>query len=476
MLISRAVSFLMLPIYLRYLTPADYGVMFLVEMTLDFISIVGGAQLALGVYRFYHKTDDEVEKKQVVSTSFILVGILYTVMGTATFAGASAVSSLIFGSDAQVLVIRIAAANLAANSLIIIPLAFARLEDRSALYVGANVGKLLLMVALNILFIVVMGIGILGIFLSSLLSNTVVGIALGTWLLRRVGRRASRRTVRDLVRYGVPLMGAQLSMFIATFSDRYFLQAVGDEVLVGLYGLAYQFGFLMAVVGFSPIELVWGPKRFDVAKGENRDEVLARGFVLMNVVLLTTAVGIVVYVEDVLRIMADPEFHSASAVVPIILIAYVFQCWSAVQDIGLLVKEKTKYLTLAQAAAAVVAVTGYTLLIPRYFEWGAAVATVIAFATRYGLTYWQAQRIWPVRYRWRPVWIILAWAVTISSTSLLVEVQGVRASLTFSTVLVIVYGLGLWLLPILDPAERAMVKSLAGALGNAVRSRWQATG
>ena len=41
-----------------------------------FISIVGGAQLALGVYRFYHKTDDEVEKKQVVSTSFILVGIL----------------------------------------------------------------------------------------------------------------------------------------------------------------------------------------------------------------------------------------------------------------------------------------------------------------------------------------------------------------------------------------------------------------
>jgi hypothetical protein len=43
MVISRSVSFIMLPIYTRYLTPADYGVMALVEMTLDVIAILGGA-------------------------------------------------------------------------------------------------------------------------------------------------------------------------------------------------------------------------------------------------------------------------------------------------------------------------------------------------------------------------------------------------------------------------------------------------
>ncbi len=367
--------------------------------------------------------------------------------------------------------IRIAAANLAANSLIVIPLAFARLEDRSALYVGANVGKLLLMVALNILFIVVMGIGVVGIFLSSLVSNASVGVFLSAWLVRRVGWRVSAAPMRDLVRYGVPLIGVQLSTFVATFSDRYFLQAVGDEALVGLYGLAYQFGFLLAVVGFSPIELVWGPKRFEVAKGENHEEVLSRAFVFQNVILITVGVGIVVYVEDVLRIMADPEFHSASSVVPMILIAYVLQCWATVQQIGILVEEKTHYLTLANAASAVVAVTGYALLIPRYFEWGAAVATVLAFATRYVLTYWYAQRLWPVRYRWRPVWTLVAWAAAICATSLLVPVRGLVGSIALSTGLVVLYGVGLWFLPVLDTAERGIVRSLARGVPNLIRSR-----
>jgi len=465
MVLSRAVSFLMLPIYTRYLTPSDYGVMALIEMTLDFIAIIGGSQLAVGVFRFYHKTDDRVDRRDIVSTSFALVGVLYVVISALVFAAAGPLAQLLFSSGEHTLVIRVAALNLATQSLLIVPLSLARVEDRSTLFVGANAAKMVLGVAFNLLFVVWMRMGVLGIFVSSLLANALVGGGLGLWLVRSVGITISRRWTRDLLRYGVPLMGMQVATFMATFSDRYFLQALGDESVVGLYSLAYQFGFLLVMVGFTPLDMVWGPKRFEVARRPDGKDVLARAFVGISVLLLTVAMGITVYVGDVLRIMATPAFHSAAHVVPLILVAYVLQCWASVQDVGILIAERTEFLTLANVLSAVVAVCGYALLVPRYMEWGAASATVLAFLTRYLTTYYFSQRLWPVTYRWRPVVTVVVWSAAVSGAALALPSLPIPQSLAARTGLVAVYFAGLWFLPILGADGRRAVAGLAAALG-----------
>src|SRR5690606_33417269 len=113
-----------------------------------------------------------------------------------------------------------------------------------------------------------------------------------------------------------------------------------------------------------------------------------------------------------------PAFHSAADVVPLILIAYVLHSWSSVQDIGILIAERTEYLTLANVLASVVAVLGFALLVPTFMEWGAAAAAVLSALTRYLTTRYFSQRLWPVRYRWRPVLGLAAWSATISAVAL----------------------------------------------------------
>lgn len=471
MVISRVISFLMLPIYLRFLSKEDYGVMFLVEMTLDFVAIIGGAQLALGIFRFYYKTDVEEERRQIVSSSFVLVGLMYAAVGTVTFFGAGFLSEILFGDRSQLLVIQIASVNLAAGALAIVPMSLARVEDRSILYVGVNLAKMLLAISLNILFIVVMEIGVMGIFISSLLANLVIGGSLAVWLIRQVGINFSSVWVRQLLRYGLPLIGVQVATFVATFSDRYFLQAASDTGVVGVYGLAYQFGFLLVVVGFTPIDTVWGPKRFDIARSEQKNTLLARGFVLVNAVVITTALGIALYVDPVLRIIADPEFHAAAALVPVILVAYVLQSWATIQDVGILVTERTKFLTLANVGSAVVAVLGYWLLVPRFLMWGAACATVIAFFVRWLLTYVFSQKFWKVEYRWSPVLILTGWAAALCLVPLALPEMGVVMSLALRTGLVLVYMAGGWLLPVFDDEERAMILEFIGRVRSAVQRR-----
>jgi O-antigen/teichoic acid export membrane protein len=454
MIIGRAVSFIMLPIYTRYLTPADYGVMALVEMTLDFVTILAGARLVVGFFHFYHGAETEQQRNEASSTSFLLIAGLYAVVGVTIMAAAEPLSRLIFQSDAQTLVIRLAAANVACQSLLIVPLSLARVEDRSIMYVMANLAKLFLALALNVTFLVVLGLGVKGVFMASLTANALVGGALAAWLLRRTGWSFSPVMTRKILRFGVPLIATQMAAFVVTFGDRYFLQAVADEAAVGLYNLAYTFGFLLVMVGFTPMDQAWGPKRFEVARRPNAGPILARGFILLNVLLLTVATGIGLLAHDVIRIMAAPAFHPAAAVIPVILVAYVLECWSGVQDIGILIKERTEYITLANMLSAAAALVGYTILIPLYLTWGAAAATVLAFAVRHFFTYRYSQMLFPVEYRWRPVVILCTWSVSIVSTGLLLPELPVLTSLLTRVLLVGLYFAGLWLLPILEPADR----------------------
>lgn len=462
--LSRAIGFVMLPVYTRYLTPADYGVMELVQMTLDVISIAAGAQLALGMFRYYHKAEDPAEKRAVVSTALIALAVSYALVGAGTFLFSRELSLLVFGVADHTGLLRIASVNIACQSLMVVPLAYARLRDRSVLFVTANGLKLILSLGFNLLFLVQMGMGTRGIFLSSLIANICVGLWLASTVLREVGLRFSRAATRDLLRYGVPLIGMHLAAFIMTFGDRYFLQASGNATIVGLYTLAYTFGFMLAMIGYMPFETVWEPKRFEFAKLPNRDDIYARAFIYLNLSLISAAVGISLFVGDVLRIMAAPAFHSAANIVPIILIAYVLQGWSGMQNIGILMKERTELITLASWAGAGTALLSYWLLIPHFLGWGAAIGTVLSFAVKHVLIYIFSQREWPVAYRWGPVIRLIVAGVAISIVGQLLPQTQILTSLAIHTGLFTVYLIAIWNIDVLTEAERERVRSVLHAV------------
>jgi O-antigen/teichoic acid export membrane protein len=470
-LLSRVISLVMLPVYTRFLSPEDYGVMTLVEMTLDVLALLAGAQLVLGIFRFYHKADNEAERNAVVSTAFLTLTATYLVVGTLAFIGAGWLSQLVFGSDVHALLIRVAAANLVSQSLLLVPMSFARIKDLSTLVVGTGLVKLLLGLSLNILFVVGLRWGVLGIFLSSLITNTLLGAGMVWWLVGRVGTSFSGAHVRNLVRYGVPMIGMQVATFAATFGDRFFLQATGDTAEVGLYNMAYQFGFMLMVIGFSPFDQVWGPKRFEIARRADRDVVLSEGFLFMNLWLIWLAVACSLFIRDFFRIMTTPEFFEASRFVHLILLAFVFQGWASVQDIGILVRERTEYLTLANWLAAGVALSSFALLIPPYGGMGAAIATCISFGTRWILTYRFSQHLWRVRYRWAPVLRLLAYAAVGVAAGLAMPELSLLSSLLARSLLLAGFTGAIWYGGVLTRGQHARFRQMVGVLRARLQGR-----
>ena len=460
-LLNKGIAFLMLPLYTRVLTPADYGVLGLISMTIDVIAIAAGHQLVQGVYRFYHKAGTETERGEVVSTALVAMGISFLITGGVAFVASEQLSVLIFGDARHTLPFRIAAGAFALESSVLVPLAYARVRDRSTFFVTAGAAKLLLQVGMNLLFLLVLKLGVVGILLGTLVANACVGGALSVWVLRSTGISFSRRAFRDLARFGVPLIAMQFATFTSTFGDRYFLQAAGREAAVGIYDLAYKFGFLMVLVGFSPFMQVWEPKRFEIWQDPDRDRLLARGFQYLNLLLLTTALGVALFVEPVLRIIADPAFHGAAVLVPLLLLAYILQSWAQVLNIGILVRDRTELLTIAEWAAAGFALLAYALLIPRFLAWGAAIATLLTFAIRFALIYAFGQRLEPVRYVWRPVLRLLLLVIALSGIHLLLPEMPVVQALAASTLLFAGYAALLWWGPVLPGEHRELLHTVA---------------
>ena len=69
-ILTRVVSFIMLPVYTRYLTPADYGLLQILDLALDIATILISAGATAGIMRFYFKAQSEKERSNVLFTGW----------------------------------------------------------------------------------------------------------------------------------------------------------------------------------------------------------------------------------------------------------------------------------------------------------------------------------------------------------------------------------------------------------------------
>lgn len=462
LVLSKLASFLMLPIYTHLLTPADYGVIQLVEMTFDIISILAGASIAVGVFRFYYKAETEEARSSMLSTSLIIILASYTVLAAVVFLNATAISSYVFRGYDHSRLIQIAALTFPFQGLLLVPLAYLRVRDLSLLFVGANIVRLLVQLTLNLVFLVHLDMGAESVFLSNLFASMLVSIVLAGYMLTRTGLKFSASASRDLVRFGTPLIATQVATFFVTFGDRYFLEGTTTEADVGIYSLAYQFGFLLVSLGFQPFIMVWEPLRFEIAKRWDRDQVFTRAFLYMNILLVTLAVGIALFVSDVLMVLSAPSFHPAAALVPLILAAHVVQTWASFHDVGIHIAERTIYITAANWVSAGVSLLGYLILIPAYHLWGAAVTSLVALLVRWLLIYTFSQRLWPVRYDWGPVLRLLVLGTTVVLAGVVLPDMTVFFSIGARVVLVIAFLAGVWTLGVLSAVDRSRLREMMG--------------
>jgi O-antigen/teichoic acid export membrane protein len=331
-----------------------------------------------------------------------------------------------------------------------------QVEERSGLFVALNVAKLVVSLSLTIVLVVELGWGIRGVLLANLLATAALAIGLGAYMLRQVGLAFSRAVFAKLSRFGAPVAVWTVGSFVLTFSDRYFLNHYTGASAVGVYSLAYKFSFLLSAFAVVPFSQIWEPRRFAIANQPDAADVYRRVFLYLNLALFLGSAGLMLFIRDGLTLLVDAPFRPAYKLVPLLLATTVIQQWTGFCNLGLYLRNATNLYAWSAVIGVAAALGLNALLIPRYGMFGAAWATVLAYAIRFIPVYVFAQAKYRIDYPWAKVGglgllLALIWAVRYLADDLSF---GVSLAVSCGLLPVVCYAVYAWFL---GDEERAFI-------------------
>ncbi len=409
--LGKAIGFLMIPVYTRYLSPANYGVLELLELGMSVISIVVGIGLANAVARFLFLYDNEIKKKEVISSSLISLSVISLIVIWIGWTYSGFFSSLLFSDSQYAFFVKLSFIGFAFNSLLEVPLVYLRAQERSLFVVIFSLIRLISQLFLNILFLVYMKLGVVGILYSTAITSVAFTIYLLFWAIRQTGLRFNREIQWDMIKFGSPLIFYQASFFVIHFGDRFILRHVADLSEVGIYSLGYKFGMLsIAFLIHQPFWMIWGVRQYKLIEEPNGEKTYGDTFLVFAIVLLCSWLAISLFSQEIVTFVAEKRYLACYRIIPIVALGYVFRAYADFFAGILLIEKKTVYLSLLALLGAFYCLVNYLILIPRWHGMGAAIATLSTFSFMALINLVISNRIRKIEYHLKKIGVITIYA------------------------------------------------------------------
>jgi len=409
---SRAIGVLLLPIYTRYLTPADYGVMELLDLTADLVGLMLGARLGQALFYFYFAAETPEEKDKAISNVFLgslLLGMIGTVI--ALF-GCSALSSLVFGSPRFAPYFRLLFLGFASSLPVQVGFCCMRALNHTSKYVWTNLCYMVVSAALNIVLLVWFRMGIAAMLWSALLASIGLSVYMAWYTYSRIRVSFDGRMFWRLLRYSMPLGVSSIAVFFIHYGDRVFLKSTVSLSELGVYSLAYKIGMFVSFL-HAPFLAYWLSQVCDVVKKPAGEEVYVRTCTYVTAILAFGAVLLSLFAQPVLSIIASPGFFGAAILVPWLAAAYLIRAVAAHIQSVFTVEGRPGLDARVNVLGSLVCVAGYACLIPFFRVSGAIAATLLGFLVIFGYGLYVAQRLRPFPFEYGRLGGILGAAVVV---------------------------------------------------------------
>ena len=458
--LNNVVSFMLLPIYTRYLTPKDYGVKELVGLTTEVIGILVAVAISSAFYRFYFEYEKTEDRNEILSSTMITIAVIgFIAIGALSF-GSKIMAKYIINDEQLYYYFLIALASMWFKSLNSIGYNYLRAHRRSGLFILLSLGRMVTVMSLNIYFIVFCNLGVLGILLSTLITASSTTLILVVPINVKIGIKFSWAKIKEMAKFGLPLIPTQFGAFIVHLSDRFFIKGYCSIADAGLYSLGYKFGAIPSNFISAPFNQVWQPRRFEIYKEPNAEETFGRIFTYFVGLIFFAGLGVSVLTKDVLILMADEKYWSAYKIVPIIVLATTIFTFHYHLNMGILIAKKTKYLAYINFSNGGLILILNFLLIPRYGVYGAAYATLIAFIYKIALTYYFSSKYYKISFESLRIAKILMSAVLIYLVCQMIHADSIYQTILIKTGSVLCFPVLLVCTGFLHENEKTKIKDI----------------
>lgn len=369
---SKLLSFLLARLYAEKLTTGEYSSVNLITQTANLLIPIATLSITEGVIRF--GLDKDFDKKQIYT-----IGFTTTCIGLLILLIISPFLNMIPSITGYTVLLMI---YMVTSSFRMLNQYFIRSRGLVKLFSADGILTTFIMLVLNIIFLVVLDMGILGYLLSIILSDALssVFICVVADNLKYIKFNGIEKSVvSSMIRYSIPMIPTYILWWIVGLSDQYFIVYMISDDANGLYSMAHKIPSLINIVSTIFFQ-AWQMSAIAEYKSEGARNFYTKVFDAYQSMMVIASAGILVFLKPIMRIIAgDTDFYDGYVYVPMLLIGVLGCCFCQFLSSIYSASKNTKNSLWTSLIAAIVNVVLNIVFIPRWGVQGACLSMVCGY-------------------------------------------------------------------------------------------------
>ena len=411
-ILGRTLNYLLVPFYLLYLAPSEYGVVSQLYAFVAFLMVFLTFGMETAYFRFIQ---NEKDRPNAFSTGFLAILLVNgAFLLSLLLFNQKIANALLLGENSEYIVYMTFI--VVVDAISALPLAKLRAEEKATRFAIIQFSSIGVNVLLNLILFAMFfdkkhpEDGVMFILIANLLSSLVKPVFLYKDFL------SFRFTFhwdlfKRMIVYGFPILIGGFAGIVNETLDRILLKQILYDPAsghsahyadheIGIYSACYKLAMLVTIL-LQAYRYAAEPFFFNQMKDENRNKTYIKLMNYFVAIMCLIFLGITLNLEIFKYFITNESYWVGLRVVPILLLANVFLGIYYNQSIWYKLSNQTKFGAYIALIGAGVTILINVIFIPSYGYMASAWATLIVYALQMVISYFLGQRYYPIKYNRR---------------------------------------------------------------------------
>jgi len=459
---SKIIGLILLPLFTKFLTTREYGILSILEISSQILIVLFSLNLHNAMLRWAAVEKDEKEEKSVIFTALAGLSAMGVFVAVVFIPFSGNFSVIFFNNQNFTDYFTILFLTSSVGIINFLPLTLFRLKEKSILFSLFSTARFTIVLLLDIFFLVYLKMGVKGIILSQLIGQFALLIFSIPFILKNIYLKINLKLLADMVRFGLPLVFSSLAGLALTLGDRYVIKFLKGDSSVGLYSLGFKIASIINVFIVQSFHLSYVPIAFKKLTEENNRRFYSKTLTYYVFVLVLSALFISVFSQGIVHLLAkNNSYWSAAIIVPVLAFMFIFKGMQYIFSLGFQYAKKNIYNVIVVTTSATLNIV-LNILFVKYWDFlGAAFATLIAFIVMTILTYFFAQKLFPIKFELGKIVKLISLGIFFFSISLLISGVNFWIDLILKLLLIALLPVVLYFWNFYEPIELETMKKIA---------------
>ena len=379
--LQKGFLLLLLPVYTRYLSPNDYGIVAVITAMTSLLVILLMLSLHGAMTRFYFELrHDSQELKEFWGTVLVFVFLMTVGGGSLLLLVGKHLLKPMIGQIPFWPYAALGVGTAIFQPFWLILLALLQTREKVREFACLNLAQFFLNLGLVLALVVLLGWGATGPLTANLIAAAAFFLV-ALFVLRNEYTICIRLShLKRALSYSLPLVPHSLASQITAITDRLFVNQMMGTASAGIYSVGFMLGGAMNLVS-DGVNKAYVPISMDILQSGQEESL--KSLRRMGLVLVTLYAALATLIsffsKEILQVLTSEAYHESYIVVPYIAFGFVLGgIYYLLVNILFFVTHATRYVALSTVIGAGSNILLNMILIPAQGMRGAAIASLLS--------------------------------------------------------------------------------------------------